>query len=105
MCDMLSVLMDKVEILVAVAFVMGLFLEYFPRLKDLEVYQRDLIAAGLAIVLPVGAFLLGAVQSCWGFTWEAATPFVVAGLAAMVAALGGERVVNSRKCYTSIKNK
>lgn len=104
MCDILIKLTERAEIMVAVAFVLGLFLEYFPKLKDLEVYQRDLVAAGLAIVLPVGAFLLGAVQSCWLLTWEAALPFVLAGLASMVAALGGERVTSSRKCY-QVRNK
>jgi len=99
MCEILVGMTDKAEILVAGAFVLGLLLEYFPKLKDLEVYQRDLIVAGLAIVLPVGAFLLGAIQSCWLLTWEAALPFVLAGLASMVAALGGERVTSSQRCY------
>ena len=104
MCDILVKLTERTEIMVAVAFVFGLLLEYFPKLKNLEVYQRDLIAAGLAIVLPVGAFLLGAIQSCWVMTWEAAIPFVVAGLASMVAALGGERAASSQKCYR-VRNK
>lgn len=99
MCDILIGLTDKTEILVVVAFILGLLLEYFPKLKDLKVYQRDLIAAGVAIVLPVSAFLLGSVQNCWVMTWEAALPFVLAGLASMAAALGGERVANSQKCY------
>jgi len=104
MCEMLIKLTSKPEILIAVAFVMGLLLEYFPKLKDWEIYVRDLLAAGLAFVLPVGAFFLGAAQNCWGLTWEAATPFVLAGLAAVIAALGGERVANSQKCY-SVRNK
>lgn len=99
MCEILVKLTEQAEIMIAIAFVLGLLLEYFPKLKDLEVYQRDLIAAGLAIVLPVGAFLLGVVQSCWLLTWEAALPFVLAGLVSMVAALGGERVASSQKCY------
>ena len=71
---------------------------------NLEVYQRDLVAALLAIVLPVTAFFLGAVQGCWLMTQEASMPFVVTGLLSMVAALGGERVAGSRQCYTA-KNK
>jgi len=92
MCDLFVKLTEQKEIMVAAAFVLGLLLEYFPKLKDWEVYQRDLIVAGLAIVLPVGAFLLGAL------------PFVLAGLTSMVAALGGERVTSSQKDFR-VRNK
>jgi len=104
MCDLFVKLTEQKEIMVAAAFVLGLLLEYFPKLKDWEVYQRDLIVAGLAIVLPVGAFLLGAVQGCWLLTWDAALPFVLAGLTSMVAALGGERVTSSQKDFR-VRNK
>jgi len=104
MCDILIKMTERPEIMAAVAFVIGLLLEYFPKLTNLEVYQRDLIAAGLAIVLPAGAFLLGGIQSCWLLTWESATPFVVAGLASAAAALGGERIAGSQKCY-QVRNK
>ena len=103
MCEILFNMTKKPEIIAAVAFVLGLFLQYFPKLKDMEPYGRDLVAAVISLALPAVAFFLGAVQTCWEGTWEAAIPFVVAGLAAAAGALAGERAVASGACYKSIK--
>jgi len=104
MCEILFTMVEKLEIVVAVSFVIGLLVELFPGFSELEEYKRALIAAGISVVLPVGAFLIGAVQSCWAMNWDSALPFVVAGLAAAVAALGGEKAVGGKRSF-SARNK
>jgi len=101
MCEILGMMVDKLEVIVAVAFVFGLLVEWFPKLKEWEAYKKALLGAGISIVVPVGAFLIGSVQGCWPLIWDSALPFVIAGLAAAVASLGGEKAVESKRSYSA----
>ena len=93
MCELLAKMADLNEVLVAVAFVIGALLEYFPVLGQWEMWKKALLDAGIGLILPLGAFFIGVAQACWAMTWGSAEPFVLAGLMAAIAALGGNLTV------------
>ena len=101
MCEILLTMTEKIEVVMAVAFALGLLIELFPKLAEWEAYKKALLGAGISIVVPVGAFLIGSVQGCWPLIWDSALPFVIAGLAAAVASLGGEKTVESKRSYSA----
>jgi len=101
MCEILLTMTEKIEVVMAVAFVIGLLIAWFPKLAGWEAYKKALLGAGISIVVPVGAFFIGVVQGCWPLVWDSALPFMIAGLLAAVAALGGEKAVESKRSYSA----
>jgi len=101
MCEILFTMTEKPEVVMAVAFVLGLLIAWFPKWNEWEAYKKALLGAGISIVVPVGAFFVGAVQGCWPLVWDSALPFVIAGLLAAAAALGGEKAVESKRSYSA----
>ena len=84
MCELLVKVVDQKELLALITFVVGLLLEYFPALGT---WKKGLLDAVVGFTLPTLAFFVGVAQACWLLTWDAAVPFVLAGLLAAGAAL------------------
>ncbi len=89
MCELFLKMTDQIQVLLAVTFVAGVLLEYFPTWGELPVVKKGLMDALIGLVLPVLGFSIGALQTCWPFTFEAATPFIIAAGWAFLAAIGG----------------